>query len=211
MFKNIVPILLVLAALAGTGIGACASAYTISGCDERVIDLMADYPTYEFVGLDYRTSVIDVGDETFFVYPTTGAKIAKITDDGNGVFTFTPISGNKASLYFKIEKNGIVYTRYAIIRVLSNCPQETCDYEEYVAPGASCYVSMTTPLVMGESVNANIQTDGNGKFNTIITYGGFDNNGDVWNGVYPVVVELWEDDGNGLGFQLNASATLDCE
>ena len=189
MFKNIVPILLVLAALAGTGIGACASAYTISGCNERAIDLMADYPTYEFVGLDYRTSVIDEGDKTFLVYPVTGAKIAEVTDNGNGVFTFTPISKNKVTLYFLIEKNGIIYTRYVIISVLSNCPQEEpCE----------CYpndpnnnIVINTPTI-GETVPVSWSVPNmNGDWSLDLFEDGTLNRG-PWGGLYPIEVVATE-------------------
>lgn len=213
MFKNIVAILLVLITLAGNATAATGCELVrVYGCEEDVIDLMANEPCgiTEFIGLDYRGNIIEEdGDLYVLIY---GEKIARLDISDDGILVITPINRGKVTIYYNVATDsGKIYTRYVNLGVTSDCPQETCDYEEYVAPGASCYVSMTTPLVIGESINANIHTDGNGDFTTIITYGGIDNNGDVWNGVYPVVVELWEDDGNGLGLQLNASATLDCE
>lgn len=203
MFRNIITMLLVFIALAGIGIGACASAYTISDCDERVIDLMIDYPTYEFIGLDYRTSVIDEGDETFLVYPVTGAKIAKITDNGNGIFTFTPIGKNKASLYFTMEKNGFVYTRYVIINVLSNCPQEEpCE----------CYpndpnnnIVINTPTI-GETVPVTWSVPNmNGDWSLDLFEAGVLNRG-PWTGLYPIEViatELIPDTNIPTGFVIS--------
>lgn len=203
MMKALIATMLVLAALAGIGVGACASAYTISNCDERVIDLMAEYSTYEFIGLDYRTSVMDIGDETFLVYPVTGAKIAKITDNGNGVFTFTPIGKNKASLYFLVEKNGIVYTRYVIISVLSNCPQEEpCE----------CYpndpnnnIIIYTPTI-GETVPVTWSVpNSNGDWSLDIFEADVLNRG-PWTGLYPIEViatELIPDTNIPTGFVIS--------
>ena len=188
MYKNIVSMLLVFA-LAGIGTAACASSYTLTGCDERAIDLMAYYPTYEFVELDYRTSVMDIGDETFFVYPATGDKIAKITEEGNGVFTFEPIGRNKASIFFKIEKDGVVYTRYVIISVLSNCPQEeSCE----------CYpndpnnnIVINTPTI-GETVPVSWSVPNmNGDWSLDIYEAGVLNRG-PWTGLYPIEVVATE-------------------
>jgi hypothetical protein len=215
MLKNaIATMLLVLVALTGIGMAANPPAMTISACGENNSGILTSDTREGLLFYPYNTEFHSVETPASAQVLLTNDAPGRIYANEDGSFYYVgpnPSKKVKTTLYYTIRNpSGYLHNHYAIIYVEPCSKTITCDYDEYIAPGATCFVSMTTPLVIGESIDANIHTDGNGVFNTVITYGGVDNNGDPWNGVYPVVIELWEDDENGLGFQLNASATLNC-
>ena len=214
MFKNIITMLLVFFALASIGMAANPPAMTISACGENNSGILTSDPRDGLLFYPYNTEFhsVVVPASAQVLLPNDAPGRIYANEDGSFYYVGpNPSKKVKTTLFYTIRNpSGYLHSHGAVIYVDPCTTNTICDYEEYVAPGATCFVSMTTPLVIGESVDANIQTDGNGNFNTVITYGGIDNIGDPWNGVYPVVVELWEDDGNGLGYQLNASAILNC-
>jgi hypothetical protein len=215
MLKNaIATMLLVLVALTGIGMAANPPAMTISACGENNSGILTSDTREGLLFYPYNTEFHSVETPASAQVLLTNDAPGRIYANEDGSFYYVgpnPSKKVKTTLYYTIRNpSGYLHNHSATIYVEPCSKTITCDYDEYISPGATCFVSMTTPLVIGESIDANIHTDGNGVFNTVITYGGVDNNGDPWNGVYPVVIELWEDDENGLGFQLNASATLNC-
>lgn len=213
MLKNAIAMLLVLVALTSISVAATGCELVrVYGCDDHTMDLMANEPSYvtEFGGLDYRGNVIEENGESFVI--SYGVRIAQLISDDTGILTIVPMNRGKATVYYKVITNaGKTYIRYINLGIANNCgEQNTCEYSEYVTPGERCSVTINN-VVMGEMIDIDITMDGNGAFITKTYFGEIESSGQVWNGIYPVTVEYWEDDGDGLGYKLGASATLNCE